>query len=95
MKQYSGQVLCSSSGISVTVTIPANGRATVRLPYNAAKGTAGIVVSETGTGNALPVFSNGAFVPGVPGVFSAVLSTATSSVEVEVGGGQYAFQAIQ
>ena len=96
VKVFSGQVLCSGASLAVAVTVPANGRATVRLPFNAAGGgAANVTVTETGTGAALPVFVAGAYTPGVPGVYGAALSAATSTIDVEVGSGAFAFEASQ
>jgi hypothetical protein len=94
VKVFSGQVVCSGASLTLAVTVPANARATVRLPYNAAGGP-NVTVTETGTGAALPVFVAGAYTPGAPGVYGAALSAATATVDVEVGSGTFAFEASQ
>lgn len=88
---YSAQALCSSAALTLTVTVPANAGATVRVPFNPALGT-NVTVSEGGA----IVWANGAFAPNAPsGILSASLSAVTSTVDVVVGGGLYAFVSTQ
>jgi hypothetical protein len=93
VKQFDALLECSSpTGISVTATVPTNGRATVRIPFPATTPVNGILISE-GTS---PVFKGGNFVPGVSGVYSAIVSTddvpaGQMTVDFEVGSGTFAF----
>jgi len=90
VKVLSVQALCSGSSVTLDVTVPANGRATVRIPFSRAGGQ-DVTVTESGT----VVFAKGAFQPGVLGVFNATLSAASATVDVEVGSGAFAFAASQ
>lgn len=90
VKTFAGQVLCSGDALAVAVSVPANTGATVRLPFDPARGV-NVTVTEAGAA----VFVAGAFVPGVPGVVSATLSVASGTVDVEVGSGDFNFVAAQ
>lgn len=96
VKHLDAQVTCSSGGVAVTlaVTVPANAKATVRVPFSSAGAAPGTVtVTEGGA----PVWAAGAYVPGVPGVTGASVGPAADTpvgqftIDVEVGSGDYAF----
>jgi len=94
VKKLDAAVTCSAAlpgAISITVTVPANAAARVRLPFAGAL-PAGLRVTESGA----PVWAAGAFVPGVPGVVSASVGTddlpvGVSTIDFEVLAGTYAF----
>jgi len=97
-KVFSASLVCappgpgSVPGVSMRITVPANARATVRVPF-AAGPAATFSVLEGG----VAVFVAGAFAPGVPGVEAAELNTAADvppglqTVDVEVLSGDYVF----
>jgi hypothetical protein len=93
VKVFSAQVACSAgAGLSLSVTVPANARATVKIPLLPGAPTAGAFVIETGTGTLFPVWKNGAFLSGAPGVLAASLVAPTFpgspyTIDVEVLGG--------
>jgi len=91
VKSFAGQVLCDVEGIALEVTIPANARATVRMPLDAARPFTGLTVTEGGA----TVFAAGAFVPGVAGVTGAALHAADATLDLEVGSGDYGFVSSQ
>jgi hypothetical protein len=86
-----------NAGVSITLTVPANAQAVVRVPFPAAASAGGIVVTE----GAATVWAAGAFVPGTPGVLSASLVTAATpnadlpvgqqTVDILVGAGAFSF----
>lgn len=87
VKHFSAVAQCAqSAAFLLTATVPANTGATVMLPYLAGN-TSSITVTEGGA----TVYTNGAFVPGTPGVTAAYLVANASSVAVEVGSGTYNF----
>ena len=98
-KVYSASLACgppipgSMPGVAMHLSVPANARATVRVPFAAAAGAAGLAVLEGGAA----VFRAGAFVPGVAGVVAAALNTAADvppglqTVDIEVLAGDYSF----
>jgi hypothetical protein len=90
-KSFAAQALCSVEGVALDVAIPANARATVRVPLDRAKPFSSVTVSEGGA----PVFASGAYVPGVAGVTAAALNTADATLDLEVGSGSYAFVSAQ
>ena len=80
--------------IEIEAAVPANARATVRLPIPAAVPPASVTVSEGGA----VVFAGGAFKPGTPGVYAAAVRTNDApqgvfTIDVEVGAGVYALAA--
>ncbi len=80
--------------IDIEASVPANARATVRLPIPAAVPPASVTVSEGGA----VVFAGGAYTPGTPGVYGASLRTSDApqgvyTIDVEVGAGVYALSA--
>jgi hypothetical protein len=94
VKHFDAAVSCSTpltGAITLTVTVPANAAARVRLPFAGAL-PAGLRVSESG----VSVWANGAFVPGAVGVVNATvgsndLPVGTSTVDFEVLAGTYTF----
>jgi alpha-L-rhamnosidase len=77
--------------LSITVTVPANAAARVRLPFAGAL-PAGLRVEESGA----LVWAAGAFVPGVAGVVNATvgsddLPVGTSTIDFEVLAGTFIF----
>jgi alpha-L-rhamnosidase len=92
VKWLSAQLVCSTPGfLALTATVPANARATVRLPFPASTAPSSVTVTEGG----ITIFTNGAFVPGVLGVTGAAfgvndLPAGILTVDVEVGSGVYA-----
>ena len=78
--------------LTVTVTVPPNSNAITKLPLlgsSAAVGS-GFAVTEGPRADGRAVWRDGAFVPGVPGVFSA--RVVSDTVEVRHGSGVYAFE---
>lgn len=81
---------CAAPLYTLSVTVPAGGSATVRVPTRGA-GPARATVTEGGT----PVWAGGAFRPGaVPGVTSGAAAPDGSGVVLTVGSGTYAFAAV-
>ena len=74
---------CGDDGVSLDVTIPPGSAAEVVLPVGDAFGTA---ATESGA----PVWSDGAFVAGVDGVYAGS-AQADGSVMLEIGSGTYSF----
>jgi alpha-L-rhamnosidase len=72
---------------ALDVAIPANSRATVSVPLQAAPDA---TVLEGG----VPVWEGGVFRSGVPGVRSATLDEGAGYVRFEVGSGTYLFEAV-
>jgi hypothetical protein len=95
VKHLDAQLQCSTpAGVSITATVPANTRATVRIPFPSGTNLAAITVSESGS----PVWAAGAFVPGTPGVLSAAAGSAddtpVGSITLDVvvaGAGTFTF----
>jgi serine/threonine protein kinase len=99
-KQYSAVLSCtppspgSVPGLSLGLSVPANARATVRVPFPANTSAATLSVAEGG----VAVFRGGAFVPGVAGVVAAAMNEADDvppgqkTVDIEVLAGDYAFE---
>jgi hypothetical protein len=99
-KQYSAVLSCtppapgSVPGLSLGLSVPANARATVRVPFPANASAASLSVAEGG----VAVFRGGAFVPGVAGVVAAAMTEANDvppgqkTVDIEVLAGDYAFE---
>jgi len=99
-KTFSAQLACAppvpgtAPGVSLAITVPANARATVRVPFAAGAARALMSVAEGGAA----VFRAGAFVPGVAGVVGAALNEGADlppgqvTVDVEVLAGSYAFE---
>ena len=94
LKHFDAALTCSSAGAKPVVTIeaavPANARATVRLPIPGGIPPANLTVTEGGA----TVFAGGAFRPGVEGVYGAAVRTSdaptgTYTVDVEVGAGVF------
>ena len=80
--------------LQVAVTVPANARATVRLPFPASVAPAAVGVREGGA----VVWGPGGYAPGVPGITGCALAGAQAATPVglatldcEVGSGEYAF----
>ena len=78
----------------VAVTVPANARATVRLPFPSSLAPAAVSVRE----GAAPVWGPGGYAPGVPGVSGCAPAAAgaatpvgVATLDCEVGSGEYAF----
>ena len=94
VKHFDAAVTCSAplpGAITLTVTVPANAAARVRLPFLGAL-PAGLLVAESG----VSVWASGAFVPGAPGVVNATvgnddLPVGTSTIDFEVLAGTYTF----
>ena len=70
-------------------TVPVGSKATVVIPTFGGAATASIM---EGSEN---VWANGAFVPGVPGITSAVASSDGKTISFPVGSGVYSFQVYQ
>ena len=91
---------CSSPGptsipLLLTATVPANARATVRIPFPASVPPAARRVTEGAT----PVWGPAGYLPGVPGITGITpgtdsLPVGTATLDVEVGAGTYAFTAV-
>jgi hypothetical protein len=95
LKHFDAIVACPSppiaGAVSVSVTVPANAAARVRVPFPGAL-PAGLRVSESG----VPVWANGAFVPGAAGVVGAAVAAddlppGMSAIDFEVGAGSFDF----
>ena len=94
LKHFDAVVTCTAAlpgAISLTVTVPANAAARVRIPFPGSL-PAGLRLSESGA----PVWASGAYVPGVPGVLNASVGTddlpvGTRTLDVEVLAGTYVF----
>lgn len=83
---------CALTGTQVAASIPANTVGEVWLPLKGAAATgANVTVTESqGT-----VWSNGAFVPGVPGVTAGRFDQASESIVFSVGSGSFSFKDVQ
>ena len=94
LKHFDAAITCSAAiagAVALTVTVPANAAARVRLPFTGAL-PAGVRVTESGT----TVWAAGAFVPGAAGVVSAAVGTddlpvGVSTLDFEVLAGTFVF----
>jgi hypothetical protein len=98
LKHLDVQLNCSAAPTAppllVAVTVPANARATVRLPFASSVAPGAVSVRE----GAAVGWGAGGYVPGVPGISSCALASAGAATPVglatldcEVGSGEYAF----
>ena len=92
VKHLDVQVTCAVAAFTFDVSVPANARATVLVPYGAGANATGVTVTEGAS--AAPVWAGGAYVPGVAGVSGAADDAAAHAIAVRVGSGSYSFSLI-
>ena len=80
---------CAEVTVQVSATVPVGAQATIAVPLFSAAATAAVVTEGSGS-SPTPVWSGGAYVPGVPGVTGAAAGNAV--INVFVGSGTYNFQ---
>jgi len=79
------QVQCSAAtSISATVSVPTNKQATVAIPLLTL--TQAVLKESAG-----PVWTNGQYQSGVPGISGASIDSKTNTLRVEVNSGNYSF----
>jgi len=97
-KHFDASLTCSGANatliIAIEAAVPANARATVRLPIPAAVPPVAVTVRE----GSVVIFSGGAFVPGTAGVYGAAarandVPRGWYTIDVEVGAGTFSLSA--
>jgi hypothetical protein len=78
---------CGSIVYEMSVTVPVGATGTVLVP-TLSIGAAAATIVESGSGQAIPVWTKGAYAPGAPGVTGATAVTDASGASVvQVGAG--------
>ena len=99
LKHFSALLNCSAAHtappLSLSVTVPANARATVRVPFPATVPASAVTISE-GSVTPTVIWSAAGYVPGVAGITGITPGTTSlpvgqATLDVEVGSGSYVF----